>query len=161
MTLRGPIAVVRNDAPDQSAVAGGSGVRAGSSLAAGLRDNGCQLGCEAMPNVKTAKLEKLTEGSFLFCSPQGNILFGCPPEILKRILASNLPMPDTVLLPEKLHHFHSSQASLEFPLYHFLFVQRGLERRRRFQVVANRRQCDGLAEMLRVTVVGPTAEEMI
>ncbi|HEX7928329.1 MAG TPA: MBL fold metallo-hydrolase, partial [bacterium] len=80
---------------------------------------------------------------------------------LKRILASNLPMPDTVVVPEKLHHFHSSQASLEFPLYHFLFVQRGLERRRRFQVVATGRQCEGLAEMLRVTVVGPTAEEMV
>lgn len=111
--------------------------------------------------ARNAKLEKLTEGSFLFCSPQGNILFGCPPEILKRILASSLPMPDTVVLPEKLHHFHSSQASLEFPLYHFLFVQRGLERRRRFQVVATESQCGGLAEMLRVTVVGPTAEEMV
>jgi hypothetical protein len=114
-----------------------------------------------MSTPRNAKLEKLTEGSFLFCSPQGNVLFGCPPEILKRILASNLPMPDTVVLPDKLHHFHSSQASLEFPLYHFLFVQRGLERRRRFQVVANGPQCDALAEMLRVTVLGPTADEMI
>ncbi len=113
-----------------------------------------------MTTPKNVKLEKLTEGSFLFCSPQGNVLFGCPPEILKRILASNLPMPDTVVLPEKLHHYHSSQASLEFPLYHFLFVQRGLERRRRFQVVATGPQCDALAEMLRVTVVGPTAQEM-
>jgi hypothetical protein len=80
---------------------------------------------------------------------------------LKRILASNLPMPDTVVLPEKLHHLHSSQASLEFPLYHFLFVQRGLERKRRFQVAAYPYQCDALAEMLRVTVVGPTVEEMV
>ncbi len=108
-----------------------------------------------------ARLEKLTEGSFLFCSPQGNVLLGCPPEILKRILAASLPMPDTVVVPEKLHHFHSSQASLEFPLYHFLFVQRGLERKRKFQVLANAKQCDGLAEMLRVTVVGPNAEEMV
>jgi hypothetical protein len=107
-----------------------------------------------------ARLEKLTEGSFLFCSPQGNVLLGCPPEILKRILVASLPMPDTVVVPEKLHHFHSSQASLEFPLYHFLFVQRGLERKRKFQVLAYPRQCDGLAEMLRVTVFGPTEAEM-
>lgn len=73
----------------------------------------------------------------------------------------HLPMPDTVVLPEKLHHYHSSQSSLEFPLYHFLFVQRGLERERRFQVVANQTQCNGLVELLRVTVVGPTADEMI
>jgi hypothetical protein len=107
-----------------------------------------------------ARLEKLTEGSFLFCSPQGNVLLGCPPEILKRILVASLPMPDTVVVPEKLHHHYSSQASLEFPLYHFLFVQRGLERKRQFQVLAYPRQCDGLAEMLRVTVFGPTEAEM-
>ena len=106
------------------------------------------------------QIYKLTEGAFLFCSPQGNILFGCPPEVLKRILASHLPMPDTVVVAGKLHHFHSSQASLEFPLYHFLFVQRGLERQRRFQVVATDQQCKGLEQLLRVTVVGPSEEEM-
>ncbi|HKI97262.1 MAG TPA: MBL fold metallo-hydrolase [bacterium] len=106
------------------------------------------------------QLHKIGEGTFLFCSPQGNILFGCPPEVLKRILSSHLPMPDTVVVPEKLEHMHSSQASLEFPLYHFLFVQRGLDRHRRFQVVALPEQCKGLAELLRVTVVGPTDKEM-
>jgi len=115
-----------------------------------------------MPSAtENARLEKLTEGSFLFCSPQGNVLLGCPPEILKRILAASLPMPDTVVLPGNLHHFHSSQASLEFPLYHFLFVQRGLDRKRKFQVLALPKQCDGLAEMLRVTVFGPRVEEMV
>ena len=107
------------------------------------------------------QVHRLTEGTFLLCSPQGNILFGCPPEILKRILAAHLPMPDTVVVPEKLFHHRSSQASLEFPLYHFLFVQRGLERKRRFQVVANPNQCGGLEELLRVTVVGPNKEEMV
>lgn len=111
--------------------------------------------------TQSVQLHRLTEGAYLFHSPQGNVLFGCPPEILKRILAAHLPMPDTVVLPEKLRHYHSSQSSLEFPLYHFLFVQRGLERKRRFQVVGNTRQCKGLAELLRVTVVGPTDEEMI
>jgi hypothetical protein len=106
------------------------------------------------------QLHKITEGTFLFCSPQGNILFGCPPEVLKRILSAHLPMPDTVVVPDKLSHLHSSQASLEFPLYHFLFVQRGLDRQRRFQVIALGDQCKGLAELLRVTVVGPTDKEM-
>ena len=106
------------------------------------------------------KIHELTEGACLFSLPQGNILFGCPPEILKRILADHLPMPDTVVVPRKLHHFHSSQASLEFPLYHFLFVQRGLERQHRFQVVASPPQASGLEQMLRVTVVGPTEAEM-
>ena len=106
------------------------------------------------------RIYKLTEGAFLFCSPQANVLFGCPPEILKHILAAHLPMPDTVVVADELHRFHSSQASLEFPFYHFLFVQRGLERDRRFEVVATAKQCRGLAELLRVTVVGPTAKEM-
>lgn len=107
------------------------------------------------------QVKRLTEGAFLFISPQGNILFGCPPEILKRILSSHLPMPDTVVVPEKMHHYQSSQSSLEFPLYHFLFVQRGLERERRFQVIAKGDQCRGLAELLRVTVVGPNEQEML
>jgi Beta-lactamase superfamily domain len=107
------------------------------------------------------QLHDIGEGTSLFCSPQGNILFGCPPEVLKRILSLHLPMPDTVVVPEVLHHQHSSMASLEFPLYHFLFVQRGLDRERRFQVVALPRQCESLAELLRVTVVGPTDKEMI
>ncbi|MCZ6531350.1 MAG: MBL fold metallo-hydrolase [SAR324 cluster bacterium] len=106
------------------------------------------------------QIYKLTEGALLFCSPQGNILFGCPPEVLKHILAAHLPMPDTVVVADKLHHFHSSQASLEFPFYHFLFVQRGLERNRRFYVVGTKKQCKGLEQLLRVTVVGPTAKEM-
>ena len=70
-------------------------------------------------------------------------------------------MPDTVVLPEQLHHFHSSQGSLEFPLYHFLFVQRGLERKRKFNVVGSDWQCQGIENLLRVTVVGPDEEEMI
>jgi len=107
-----------------------------------------------------AQIHKLTEGAYLFCSPQGNILFGCPPEILKRILAMHLPMPDTVVLPSKLHHIHSSQASLEFPLYHFLFVQRGLERKRQFHVVSASNQSKGLEQLLRLTVVGPDSQEM-
>lgn len=113
------------------------------------------------PESKPVQIHELTDGAYLFCSPQGNILFGCPPEILKRILASHLPMPDTVVVSETLHNYNSSQASLEFPLYHFLFVQRGLERKRRFQVVATPSQCEGIPELLRVTVVGPTDKEMI
>ena len=115
----------------------------------------------ATEEKSAVKISKMSEGAYLFCSPQGNILFGCPPEILKRILAAHLPMPDTVVVAENLHHIHSSQASLEFPLYHFLFVQRGLERERQFQVVANGRQCKGLEQLLRVTVVGPTEQEMV
>ncbi|MBI4082276.1 MAG: MBL fold metallo-hydrolase [Candidatus Lambdaproteobacteria bacterium] len=112
------------------------------------------------PSKSDLQVHKLTAGAFLVCTPQANVLFGCPPEILKRILAAHLPMPETVVVPETLHHGHCSQASLEFPLYHFLFVQRGLERGRRFQVVANARQAKGLEEMLRVTVVGPNDREM-
>jgi len=112
-------------------------------------------------NTPDVHMHGLTEGAYLFCSPQGNILFGCPPEILKRILSLHLPMPDTVVIPEKLFHHHSSQASLEFPLYHFLFVQRGLERKRRYQVVANPKQCRDISELLRVTVVGPKEAEMV
>ncbi len=101
------------------------------------------------------------EGAQLFCSPQGNILFGCPPEILKFILRKKLPMPETVVLPAKLHHQCCSQSMLEFPFYHFLFVQRGPDRQHAFRVLAHPQQCEHLSEMMRITIYGPSKEEMI
>ncbi len=102
----------------------------------------------------------IVEGVHLLCTPRGNVLFGCPPEILKRLLPMHLPMPDVIVLPQRLYSHHSTHASLEFPLYHFLFVQRGLERKRHFQVIAQAHHCESLEQMLRVTLVGPNEEEM-
>ena len=100
-------------------------------------------------------------GSVLFSSSLGNILIGCPPEILKVLLKKYLPMPDTIVIPETLHKYSSSQICLEFPFYHFLFVQQGLARGGRLKVVAKPSICRKLSDMLRVTLLGPELEEML
>lgn len=103
----------------------------------------------------------LTEGSELYSTPQGNILIGCPPEILKVLMTKHLPMPDSIVVPGTLHKFNSSLACLEFPFYHFLFIQQGLARGKKFKVFAKKTVCKKLKEMLRVTLLGPRYEEAI
>ncbi len=78
----------------------------------------------------------LTEGSALYSTPLGNILIGCPPEILKVIMNKHAPTPDSIVIPGTLHRFNSSQACLEFPFYHFLFIQQGIARGKKFKILA-------------------------
>jgi len=103
----------------------------------------------------------LTDGSVLYSSSLGNILIGCPPEILKVLMTKHVPMPDTIVIPGTLHKYSSSQACLEFPFYHFLFIQQGLARGKKFKVYAKKATCNKLSEMLRVTLIGPNLEEML
>lgn len=101
------------------------------------------------------------EGSTLFSSSLGNILIGCPPEILKALLKHHLPMPDTIVIPGTLHNNASSQACLEFPFYHFLFIQQGLARGKKFKVFAEKVICEKLRNLLRVTLLGPNKNEIL
>jgi hypothetical protein len=103
----------------------------------------------------------ITESSQLYSTPLGNILIGCPPEILKVMMTEHVPMPDSIVIPGTLHKFNSSLACLEFPFYHFLFIQQGLARGRKFKVFAKKKICKKLREMLRVTVLGPDYEEVM
>lgn len=103
----------------------------------------------------------LTEGSQLYSTPQGNILIGCPPEILKLMMTEHVPMPDTIVVPGTLYKFNSSLACLEFPFYHFLFIQQGMARGRKFKVYAKKKICNKLREMLRVTLLGPEFDEIM
>lgn len=103
----------------------------------------------------------LDEGAILYSSSLGNILIGCPPEILKVMMTKHVPMPDTIVIPGTLHKFHSSQACLEFPFYHFLFIQQGLARGKKFKVLAKKSTCEKLSNMLRVTLLGPGLAESL
>ena len=103
----------------------------------------------------------LMEGAFLYGTSLGNILIGAPPEILKVLLIQHRPMPETVVIPGTLHKYSSSQACLEFPFYHFLFVQQGLARGKKFKVLAKKQICEKLKNMLRITLLGPDEEEAL
>lgn len=103
----------------------------------------------------------LMDGAVLYSSSLGNLLVGSPPEILKVLLTKMAPMPDTIVIPGTLNKFSSSQACMEFPFYHFLFIQQGLSRGQKFRVMAKESICQKLAEMLRVTLLGPEAAEAL
>lgn len=103
----------------------------------------------------------ITEGAKLYSSSLGNILVGCPPEILKALMVKHIPMPDTIVIPGTLYRHHSSQACLEFPFYHFLFIQQGLARGKKFKVYAKKSVCKTLTELARITLLGPDLKESI
>ncbi|MEW6778194.1 MAG: cyclic nucleotide-binding domain-containing protein [Bdellovibrionota bacterium] len=95
----------------------------------------------------------LQRGSF-------SAIFGCPSEILKTVLSKKLPVPECVVLPDTTHHGGVSLVALEFPFYHFLFIQGGLSQGRKYRVIGTKAACDRMREMLRVTLLGPTDAEM-
>jgi len=103
----------------------------------------------------------LHPGSHLYSTSLGNLLIGCPPEVLKLLMQLHLPMPDTIVIPGTRLCQGSSLAALEFPFYHFLFIQRGLAQGKRFRVLAKKAQCSHLETMLRVTLVGPELDEAL
>ncbi len=88
------------------------------------------------------------------------VLFGCPNEILKVILQKQLQMPSAIVLPDTFHKDGSSLVAVEFPFYHFVFIQGALAKGRKMRIFGTRSQCDRVREMLRVTLLGPTDEEM-
>ena len=103
----------------------------------------------------------LSEGASLYSSPMGNLLIGCPPEILKTLMVQHAPMPDCIVVPTTTLKFSSSQVCLEFPFYHFLFIQQGLAQGKKLKVLAGKKMCEQLSEMLRVTLLGPNLEEAL
>ncbi|OGG95321.1 MAG: hypothetical protein A2508_06360 [Candidatus Lambdaproteobacteria bacterium RIFOXYD12_FULL_49_8] len=101
----------------------------------------------------------LMEGAVLYSTSLGGLLIGCPPEVLKTLLTKHYPMPNTVVIPGTMTRFSSSQACLEFPFYHFLFIQQGLAQGKKFRVLGKKKVLEDLKEMLRVTLLGPAYEE--
>lgn len=51
--------------------------------------------------------------------------------------------------------------NLEFPLYHFLFISNGLQEGRKLRLVGRRSQIEQVMEVLRLTLPGPTRDELV
>ncbi len=77
------------------------------------------------------------------------------------MMTEHVPMPDSIVIPGTLYKYNSSLACLEFPFYHFLFIQQGMARGRKFKVFAKKKICKKLREMLRVTLLGPELDEIM
>ncbi|MCG8413001.1 MAG: cyclic nucleotide-binding domain-containing protein, partial [Pseudomonadales bacterium] len=99
-------------------------------------------------------------GARLYEDDHGSILFGAPPEVLKGLLLHGVSRFDTVVLPDVREKGGSLTNALEFPLYFFLFVAKGLEEGRKLNLVGHRDAISQTLRLLRITLLGPTREEL-
>ncbi|PCJ16726.1 MAG: hypothetical protein COA96_18270 [SAR86 cluster bacterium] len=102
-----------------------------------------------------------SQGSRLYEDEAGSILFGQPPEVLKGLLLHGISNFDTLVLPDVKEKNGSLINSLEFPLYFFLFVSKGLEQGRRLNLVGEKTDIGHALRLLRITLFGPTRDELI
>ncbi len=87
-------------------------------------------------------------------------LFASPPEIFKFILRAKKKVPQTGILPDISYINGVSQIALEFLGYWFLFVEQGYAKKRRFRIIGTPEMCARVKETLRITLLGPSREEM-
>lgn len=99
-------------------------------------------------------------GSRLFEDANGSILIGQPPEVLKGLLLHGISNFDTLVLPDIKEKGGSLINSLEFPLYFFLFVAKGLEQGRKLNIVGEPADISHVLRLLRITLFGPTRLEL-
>ncbi len=108
----------------------------------------------------TATLVQPCPGSRLVEDDNGSVLFGQPPEVLKGLLLAGINNFDTIVLPDIKEKSGSLTNSLEFPLYFFLFVSKGLEEGRRLNLVGEATDISHALRLLRITLLGPTRPEL-
>lgn len=99
-------------------------------------------------------------GCRLYEDDAGSVLVGQPPEVLKGLLLHGISNFDTLVLPDIKEKGGSLTNSLEFPLYFFLFVSKGLAEGRRLNLVGESEDISHVLRLLRITLFGPTKGEL-
>jgi CRP-like cAMP-binding protein len=107
-------------------------------------------------------LEVLTPfpGCTIVKTSEGNIQFGSPSDIIKLLQKENIEVPSKIVLPDDFFAFGINQASIEFPLYYFLFVKKGFFEEKKFEVIGTPDQLKRTADILNLTLLGPTLKQM-
>tara|TARA_R110000824_G_scaffold336_11_gene2381 strand:+ start:26834 stop:28996 length:2163 start_codon:yes stop_codon:yes gene_type:complete len=106
------------------------------------------------------KLIKPADGSRVVLGKQECILFGQPPEVLKGLLLNKITHFDTLVLSDSQEKDGSLLNNLEFPLYFFLFVSRGLKEKKCLNLVGEADDISRALRLLRLTLLGPIKEEL-
>lgn len=88
------------------------------------------------------------------------VLFGQPPEVIKGLARHGIHRLDTLVLRDSRERGEVLLGNLEFPLYHFLFISNGLQEGRKLRLVGRAAQIEQALEVLRLTLLGPTREEL-
>jgi CRP-like cAMP-binding protein len=87
-------------------------------------------------------------------------LFAQPPEVLKGLLRKNITSFDTLVLTDIREKNGALLNNLEFPLYFFLFIARGLAENRKLNLVGHADAISQAMRLLRFTLLGPTRAEL-
>jgi CRP-like cAMP-binding protein len=87
-------------------------------------------------------------------------LFAQPPEVLKGLLRENITNFDTLVLTDIREKNGVLLNNLEFPLYFFLFMARGLAEKRKLNLVGHADSISQAMRLLRFTLLGPTRAEL-
>ena len=99
-------------------------------------------------------------GSRIVTDDSEVILFGQPPEVLKGLLREGISRFDTLVLPDIREKNGSLLNNLEFPIYFFLFISKGLAEKRKINLVGDARSISHALRLLRFTLFGPTRTEL-
>lgn len=106
------------------------------------------------------KTTQVLPGCFHLQGPKASALLGSPAEVLKHLLRQKLQVPRVGILPDVTHVNGVSQMAFEFLGYWFLFVGQGFKNGDRFRILGPAETCERLKEILRLTLLGPSREEM-
>ncbi|MFM1896655.1 MAG: hypothetical protein RLZZ385_1729 [Pseudomonadota bacterium] len=101
-----------------------------------------------------------SQGSRVYQDRHHTILFGLPPEVLKGLLIHKVRSFDTVVLTDVREKHGALLNSLEFPLYSFLFIGKAFAQGQRLNLVGDEAAISHVLRLLRLTLLGPTAEEL-
>jgi len=88
------------------------------------------------------------------------VLFAQPPEVLKGLLREKITNFDTLVLTDIREKDGALLNNLEFPLYFFLFMARGLAENRKLNLVGHSDAISQAMRLLRFTLLGPTRAEL-
>jgi hypothetical protein len=86
-------------------------------------------------------------------------LLGAPPEAIKLLQRQGLRAPTVGVLPDVAYVDGVSQVALEFLAYWYVFFETG-GWNRPFRVVGTRRMCERVRQILAITLLGPTREQL-
>jgi CRP-like cAMP-binding protein len=103
---------------------------------------------------------KPADGSRVVRDAREAVLIGQPPEVLKGILLQKIQSFDTLVLTDTAEKDGSLLNNLEFPLYYFLFMGKGLREGKRLNLVGYPPAISRALRLLRLTLLGPTEAEL-
>ena len=94
-----------------------------------------------------------------WCVILDDIMFWVPTDIIKILWAAEIQIPKTFVLGEFAQHNSIINASLEFPLFNFLFKQEWFFKWEKLKVVWTNSQIERMKRILHISLLWPTDEQ--